>query len=71
MPFQQGDLDRLDAAIGSGLRKVTFADGRSTEYQNLDQMLKARDVIAGEVAAPVDRAARRRRRVIVGRVGRL
>lgn len=71
MAFQQGDLDRLDAAIGSGLRKVTFADGRSTEYQNLDQMLKARDMIAGEVAAPVDRALRRRRRVIVARVGRL
>lgn len=71
MAFQQSDLDRLDAAIGSGVRRVTFADGRSTEYQNLDQMLKARDVIAGEIAAPGARATRSRRRVIVGRVGRL
>jgi hypothetical protein len=71
MAFQQSDLDRIDAAIGSGIRKVTFADGRSTEYQNLDDMLKARDLISDEVAAPVDRVARRRRRVIVGRVGRL
>ncbi len=71
MAFQQSDLDRIDAAIGSGLRKVTFADGRSTEYQNVGDMLKARDLIAGEVAAPVDRTARRQRRVIVGRVGRL
>ena len=71
MAFQQSDLDRIDAAIGSGLRKVTFADGRSTEYQNVGDMLKARDLIAGEVATPVDRTARRRRRVIVGRVGRL
>lgn len=69
MAFQQSDLDRLDAAIGSGLRKVTFADGRSTEYQNVADMLKARDLIAGEVAPPIDRVARRRRRVIVGRVG--
>ncbi len=71
MAFQQSDLDRIDGAIGSGLRKVTFADGRSTEYQNLDQMLAARDLIAGEIARPGDRTARRRRRIIVGRVGRL
>lgn len=71
MAFQQGDLDRIEAAIGSGLRKVTFADGRSTEYQNVADMLKARDLIATSVAAPVDHAARRGRRVIIGRVGRL
>lgn len=71
MAFQQSDLDGLDAAIATGVRKVTFADGRSTEYQNLDQMLAARDLIAGEVAGPGNTAARRRRRVIIGRVGRL
>ncbi|MGO4167853.1 phage head-tail joining protein [Novosphingobium sp. YAF33] len=71
MAFQQSDLDGLDAAIATGVRKVTFADGRSTEYQNLDQMLTARDLIANEVAAPINTAARRRRRVIIGRVGRL
>ncbi|MFC3442779.1 phage head-tail joining protein [Sphingobium rhizovicinum] len=71
MTFQQSDLDRLNTAIGSGVRKVTFADGRSTEYQNLDQMLKARDVIANELAGSQARSTRRQRRIIVGRVGRL
>lgn len=70
MPFVQGDLDKIDAAIASGVRKVTFADGRSKEYQNLDQMLAARDVISGSVAGPVNTAARRKRRLIIGRVGR-
>lgn len=71
MAFQQGDLDRLDTAIASGVQQVTYADGRTVRYQNLDQMLAARGVIAGEVAAPVNAASRQRRRVIVARVGRL
>ena len=49
MAYQQSDLDKLDAMIVSGVRRVTFADGRSTEYQNLDQMLAAKRVIAAEI----------------------
>ncbi|WP_088183594.1 phage head-tail joining protein [Sphingobium sp. Z007] len=70
MAFQQSDLDRLDTAIGSGIRKVTFADGRSTEYQNLDDMLRAREAIVGILAKPAP-GTTGRRRFIVGRVGRL
>jgi hypothetical protein len=33
-------------AITSGVRSVTFADGRRTEYQSLDHMLAAEKVIA-------------------------
>jgi hypothetical protein len=50
MAYQQSDLDRLDAAISSGVRSVTFADGRRTEYQNLDQLLAARKVVAAQLS---------------------
>lgn len=49
MPFQQSDLDKIDGAIAGGVRSITFADGRRTEYQNLDQMLAARKVIEAQV----------------------
>jgi hypothetical protein len=49
MAYQQSDLDKLDAMIVSGVRRITFADGRSTEYQNLDQLLAAKQVIAAEI----------------------
>jgi hypothetical protein len=49
MAWEQADLDKVDAAIASGIRSVTFADGRRTEYQNLDQMLAARRVIVAQL----------------------
>lgn len=68
MAFQQSDLDRLDAAISSGVRSVTFADGRRTEYQNVADMLRARDLISGEIVGAS--AGLRRRRLTILRVGR-
>jgi hypothetical protein len=50
MSYQQSDLDRLNQAIASGIRSVTFADGRRTEYQSLDQLLAAKAVIQSELA---------------------
>jgi len=44
--YTSADLVSIRTAIASGVRKVTFADGRSTEYQDLDQMLAAEKVIA-------------------------
>jgi hypothetical protein len=70
MAYQQSDLDRLDAAIASGVRAVTFADGRKTEYQSLDQLLAARKVIAGQIEmAATTKSALVRRRVPVFRSG--
>jgi hypothetical protein len=69
MPFQQSDLDKIDAAITSGTKKVTFADGRSTEYHSLDEMRRLRADIKAELAASGSQV-RRRNRFIVGRVGR-
>ena len=70
MAYQQSDLDRLDAAIASCVRAVTFADGRKTEYQSLDQLLAARKVIAGQIEmAATTKSALVRRRVPVFRSG--
>lgn len=49
MAYQQSDLDKLDQAIASGIRSVTFADGRRTEYQSLDQLLAARTVVEAQI----------------------
>lgn len=70
MAFTQSDVDAMQAAIGSGVRKVTFADGRSTEYQNLDAMLSALNIMRGDVAKAANAATRNRRRLIIGRMGR-
>ncbi|WP_375178051.1 phage head-tail joining protein [Sphingobium yanoikuyae] len=43
--WKQSDLVAVRAAIASGVRSVTFADGRKTEYHSLDQLLAAERVI--------------------------
>ncbi|GEM_PF-2839879 len=43
--WTQGDLLAVRGAIASGVRSVTFADGRKTEYHSLDQLLAAERVI--------------------------
>lgn len=45
----QADLDKLDKAIAAGVRRVTYSSG-TVEYQSLDDMMKARAFIAGEIA---------------------
>lgn len=67
MAFTTTDLDRINAAIASGIRSVTFADGRKREYQTLDQLLAARDAIQADLAG---QSSVGRRRLIIGRVGR-
>ncbi len=49
MAYQQSDLDKLDAAISSGVRSITFADGRRTEFHSLDQLLAARKVVESQL----------------------
>lgn len=70
MAYTQADLAKVRAAISSGVRKITFADGRSTEYHNLDQLLAAEQVIAAQIKMQ-DQAAGgiRRRRVPYYRSG--
>jgi len=66
MAWSQTDLDRLDAALANNVRKVTFADGRSTEYQNADQMLAVRKAIRAELLGSASSSGRTR--AVVGRV---
>jgi hypothetical protein len=67
--FQQSDLDTLDAAILSGVRSVTFADGRKTEFHTLTEMRGLRSDIKAELAASASQV-QPRRRTTVGRMRR-
>jgi len=62
MSFTEADLTTIRKAIATGVKAVTFADGRKKEYQSLDQMLAAEKVIAAAVQVQAEAAAGRRRR---------
>ncbi|MFC3579120.1 phage head-tail joining protein [Sphingomonas hylomeconis] len=49
MAWSVTDLEKLQAAVSSGVRSVTFADGRRTEYQSLDHVLAAIKVVDAEL----------------------
>lgn len=69
MAFTASDVTKLEAAIANGIQQVTYADGRSVRYQNVDQMLAALKLMRGDVAAAGSAGTSRRRTTIV-RVGR-
>jgi len=69
MAFQQTDLDKLDAAIVSGIKSVTFADGRRTDFHSLDEMRRLRADMKTELAAAASQVTPRTR-FSVGRVVR-
>jgi hypothetical protein len=48
MAWTQTDLDRLDAAIGSGIKLVEYENGRRM-YQSTADMLAARTVMQQEI----------------------
>ena len=70
MAYSQSDLDKIDAAMTSGTRSVTFADGRKVENYDLDQLRRLRGDVKAELAASASRVVGRRPRFIVGRIGR-
>jgi hypothetical protein len=69
MAFQQSDLDKLDAAILSGVRAVTFADGRKTEFHSLNEMRALRSDVKAELSAAASQT-QPRRRTTIGRMRR-
>lgn len=69
MAYQQSDLDKLDAAIVSGIKSVTLADGRKTEWQSAAELRAIRADMKAEIAASASRV-RPRTRFIVGQVAR-
>jgi hypothetical protein len=68
MAYSQADLDALSAAITSGIKSVTFADGRRTEYQTLADMRALRDDMKAEIQAAA--RASTGPRVTIGRICR-
>lgn len=68
MAWTQSDLDAVDAALKNGIRKVTFADGRSREYQSTSEMLTLRGQMKAELAAAASQVAPRR--ITVARIRR-
>lgn len=68
MAWTQGDLDKLDAAIVSGRKSFTFADGRKIEYHSLAEVLAARRDVKAELEASASQV--NPRRVTIGMVRR-
>ncbi|MFG1267644.1 hypothetical protein V5F40_06740 [Xanthobacter sp. DSM 14520] len=50
MAFSQADIDALKKAIGLGVVKVSYADGRSHEYRSLEQMKEILRMMEADVA---------------------
>lgn len=59
MAWTQTDLDRIEAAIASGVLTVRFADGRMVTYASMPDLLAVRTAMAGALnaaqASPIDR----------------
>jgi hypothetical protein len=49
--FTQSDLDAINAAIASGELTVRSSDGKQVTYRSMDELLKARQTIEGDLAA--------------------
>lgn len=50
MAFTQTDLDNLNAAIAMGELSVEV-NGRKVVYRNIDDLIKARTIVAAELGA--------------------
>lgn len=57
MPFTQADLDAIDTSLKGGVAQVTYPDGRSVRYHSLDELIRVRALVAGEVNAVVEGTA--------------
>lgn len=57
MAYTADDLNALDRAIVSGSLRVRYAD-REVQYRTLDEMIRIRDLIRGELD-PATRNTRR------------
>ena len=59
MAFNQTDLEAIQTAIGSGVLRVRYADGREVTYQSLDDLMKAERRILDAIARTTSRRSRR------------
>ena len=51
MAYSQTDLDRLDAAIATGVLVMKYADGSQVTYRSLDELITARGRVAASISA--------------------
>lgn len=51
MAFTSQDLAAIDAAISSGELSIRSADGKLVTYRSVDELLKARALVAQSLAA--------------------
>jgi len=49
MPFTLSDLDATDKAIASGALTVNYPDGGGITYRSMDDLLKGREMIVGDL----------------------
>lgn len=52
MSWTQADITALKTAIGSGAQSVTYSDGSSVSYRNLNDMRTLLKMIEAEVSPP-------------------
>lgn len=60
MAFTQTDLDNINAAVGTGELSVEV-NGRKVVYRSIDDLVKARNLIANDIAAASTAASGTRR----------
>lgn len=60
MSVTQADLDALNAAIAQGESLVRKANGETVQYRSVDELIRARNDVAAQIAA---QATTRRRRI--------
>lgn len=56
MAYTTADLEALDKAIASGTLAVQYGD-RRVQYRSMDELIKARAHVAGQIAASAGRGA--------------
>ena len=64
MAWTQTDLDALSAAITSGVKSVTYGDGRQVQYHTLDEMRRLRADMKAEIVASASRVTPRLRTTV-------
>lgn len=60
MTFKQSDLDNINSAVAMGELSVEV-NGRKVTYRSMDDLLKARSIIAADLAASEVAASTSRR----------
>lgn len=58
MALTQTDLDSINAAIASGELSIRSSDGKQVTYRSMDDLLKARALAEGDIAAAAAPAGR-------------